>query len=119
MVRLISFDIDGTLEVGAPPGVIPMSVLRRASELGFLIGTCSDRLLLEQQRVWEGSGVAPHFTVVKQGLAVVRATFDAEHYLHIGDTEVDAMVAREAGFDFLHSLEDDVLAYLRALQLHP
>ena len=53
------------------------------------------------------------FTVLKQNLSVVRAEFDdLEHYLHIGDTPIDEMMAREAGFDFLHSIDDDVAAFM-------
>lgn len=119
MLRLISFDIDGTLEVGDPPGVIPLTAVRRAHELGFVIGSCSDRPISYQQGLWEARGVPMQFTVLKQNLAVVRATFDVEHYLHIGDTTVDEMMARDAGFDFVHSIDGDVLAFLRGLNIHP
>ena len=34
MVKLVSFDIDGTLEVGDPPGQVAINVVRRARELG-------------------------------------------------------------------------------------
>ena len=43
--RLISFDIDGTLEIGDPPGLIPLDAVRRAIALGFVVGSCSDRPL--------------------------------------------------------------------------
>src|SRR6266566_8855418 len=42
VVKLISFDIDGTLEVGDPPGLITMEMVRQAKHLGCLIGSCSD-----------------------------------------------------------------------------
>ena len=45
MVVLISFDIDGTLELGDPPGVPTMDMVRLVQEKGFLIGSCSDRTL--------------------------------------------------------------------------
>ena len=32
---LISFDIDGTLEVGDPPGILTMAMVRRAQKRGF------------------------------------------------------------------------------------
>ena len=35
MVILISFDIDGTLEVGDPPGVLTMDMVRLAQEKDF------------------------------------------------------------------------------------
>ena len=49
MTKLISFDIDGTLEVGDPPGSITMEMVRRAKRLGYLIGSCSDRTVSAQQ----------------------------------------------------------------------
>tara|TARA_Y100000588_G_scaffold260827_1_gene275398 strand:- start:2824 stop:3213 length:390 start_codon:yes stop_codon:yes gene_type:complete len=117
--RLISFDIDGTLEVGDPPGVIPLSAVRRARHLGFVIGSCSDRPISYQQGLWEKHDVPMQFTVLKQQLAIVRADFDVDYYLHIGDTEVDEMMAKGAGFDFLHSIDDDVEAFMSEHQLHP
>ena len=45
MAKLISFDIDGTLEVGDPPGIITLDMVRKAKELGFLVGSCSDRTI--------------------------------------------------------------------------
>jgi len=110
--RLISFDIDGTLEVGDPPGIVTLQVVRRALELGFVVGSCSDRTLAFQQRLWATHGIEVQFTALKQELLGVRARFEVDHYLHIGDTPVDRMMAQGAGFDFLHVAEDDVRAYL-------
>ena len=118
MARLISFDIDGTLEVGDPPGVITIAAVRRAHEHGIVVGSCSDRPVRSQQALWEEHGLPVRFTVVKQDLGVVRAEFEAEHYLHIGDSAVDRMVAEEAGFDFLHAADDDVEAFLARLLEH-
>lgn len=118
-VRLISFDIDGTLEIGEPPGAIPMIAVQRAYELGFVVGSCSDRTLSVQKQIWQDHDVDVHFTVLKQNLALVREQFEAEHYLHIGDSPVDEIVAREAGFSFLHVLKDDIAGFLREHRLHP
>ena len=118
MARLISFDIDGTLEVGDPPGVITIAAVRRAHEHGIVVGSCSDRPVRSQQALWEEHGLPVRFTVVKQDLGVVRAEFEADHYLHIGDSAVDRMVAEEAGFDFLHAADDDVEAFLARLLEH-
>ena len=120
MQRLISFDIDGTLEVGEPPGVIPLTAVRQARSLGFVVGSCSDRPISYQQGLWDEHDVPMQFTVLKQELTVVRAEFvDLEHYLHIGDTEIDEMMARDAGFEFLHSIDDDVAAFMREHGWHP
>ena len=40
---LVSFDIDGTLEVGDPPGIVTISMVRQAKSLGYLIGRASCR----------------------------------------------------------------------------
>ena len=40
---LVSFDIDGTLESGDPPGGITMDMVRKALDLGYLVGSCSDK----------------------------------------------------------------------------
>ena len=42
MAILVSFDIDGTLEVGDPPGAVTMDMIRTARKKGFLTGSCSD-----------------------------------------------------------------------------
>ena len=112
MARLISFDIDGTLEFGDPPGVITVAAVRRARELGFLVGSCSDRPISNQQLLWEQHELAVDFTVLKQNLDDVRRQFEAENYLHIGDTAVDRLMAKRAGFDFLHAIDDDIEAFL-------
>ena len=57
MAALVSFDIDGTLEVGDPPGPITMAMVRRAQAHGCIIGSASDRPLPVQQAIW---GPAPH-----------------------------------------------------------
>ena len=103
MPPLISFDIDGTLEVGEPPGLISVEMLRQVKRLGFLIGSCSDRPISYQQRMWQRLEVAADFTVLKHRLADVKTWFPAERYYHIGDTDVDHLFASEAGFRFFRA----------------
>ena len=103
MVTLISFDIDGTLEVGDPPGIITMDMVRQARGLGYLIGSCSDRPLSDQRRIWEMHRIIVDFTVLKHRLADVRAQFQAEAYYHIGDTDMDGFFADQAGFHFVRA----------------
>jgi hypothetical protein len=100
---LISFDIDGTLEIGEPPGLITSEMVRQAKRLGYLIGSCSDRPISFQQQMWQRLEIAVDFTVLKHRLADLRARFQAEAYYHIGDTDVDQFFAREAGFRFLRA----------------
>jgi hypothetical protein len=106
--RLLSFDIDGTLEIGDPPGIIPISLVKRAKQLGYLIGSCSDRPISFQEATWAGLGMVPDFTVLKHRLGDVKARFAAAAYFHVGDTDIDEHFARLAGFVFLSA---DVVAH--------
>jgi hypothetical protein len=103
LITVVSFDIDGTLEVGVPPGIITIPMVRQAKSLGYVIGSCSDRPLRYQQELWERLGVPVDFTVLKHRLDEVKALFRAEAYYHIGDTELDESVAAGAGFHFLRA----------------
>ena len=101
MVTLVSFDIDGTLEVGDPPGIVSIALVKTAKRLGYLVGSCSDRPISHQQSLWERLSIAVDFTVLKHELATIRARFAAAAYYHIGDTDVDDYYATGAGFLFL------------------
>jgi hypothetical protein len=100
---LVSFDIDGTLEIGDPPGIVSIALVKRAKELGYLIGSCSDRPISYQEAMWAGHGVVPDFTVLKHRLGDLKARFAAAAYYHVGDTDVDEHFARVAGFVFLNA----------------
>jgi hypothetical protein len=102
-VTLVSFDIDGTLEIGDPPGIITIDAIRVARRLGYLVGTCSDRPVAHQRQIWERLALIPDFTVLKHRLAEVKASFTAAAYYHIGDTDVDEHFAGLAGFRFLRA----------------
>lgn len=103
-ITVVSFDIDGTLEIGEPPGIVPLALVRAARRLGYVVGSCSDRPLSHQHDVWLGIGIAPDFTVLKHRLADIRARFPDAIGYHIGDTDVDERFALAAGFRFLSSL---------------
>jgi hypothetical protein len=103
IVRLFSFDIDGTLEVGEPPGIIPVALVRQAQHLGYLVGSCSDRPISFQTVMWERLKIAPDFTVLKHRLGDLKARFTAASYYHIGDTDIDEHYALIAGFRFLRA----------------
>jgi hydroxymethylpyrimidine pyrophosphatase-like HAD family hydrolase len=98
---LVSFDIDGTLEDGDPPGPLPMSIARRALDLGYVVGSASDRTLHEQARMWVDCGISPDFVSHKHTLGSVAERFPTVRRVHIGDTHVDAHYARLAGFEFV------------------
>ena len=114
LAKLISFDIDGTLEVGDPPGAITMEMVRRVQGLGCLIGSCSDRTVSEQQRIWRDQGIKVEFTVLKHRLADVKEQFPVDEYYHVGDTEADRRASFQAGFNYL-PVGDAVLRLLNGL----
>ena len=100
---VVSFDIDGTLEIGEPPGVITIAAVRAARRRGYVVGSCSDRPLAHQRQLWQRLELIPDFTVLKHRLAEVKAAFTAAAYYHIGDTDVDEHFAGLAGFHFLRA----------------
>jgi hypothetical protein len=102
-LTLVSFDIDGTLEVGEPPGIVTVALVKTARDLGYVIGSCSDRPISYQEDMWAGLGIPPDFTVLKHRLDDVRARFAAAAYYHIGDTDTDERFALAAGFRFLRA----------------
>lgn len=115
MAFLISFDIDGTLEFGDPPGGITVEMVRRAQAHGFLIGSCSDRFPSAQRALWESFDIKFDFVAAKHMLDDVRERFQADRYLHIGDRELDQQLAVKAGFEFLWDHEGVEEPWLRWL----
>jgi len=103
LVRLFSFDIDGTLEIGQPPGIIPVKLVRAAQGLGDLVGSGSDRPVGYQQEMWRRLGIVADFAVLKHQLGDIRARFAADAYYHVGDSEADEQFATAAGFRFLRA----------------
>ncbi len=101
MAVLVSFDIDGTLEAGDPPGPISMSMVRKAQAHGCIIGSSSDRPLPVQQAIWDRHSIEVSFVSAKQDLPDVKSRFSAAEYYHIGDTELDRQFALTAGFHFV------------------
>jgi len=102
-ITLVSFDIDGTLEIGDPPGIITIAMVASVKRRGCVIGTCSDRPISYQERLWTQLAMVPDFTVLKHRLADVKTRFAAQAYYHIGDTDVDELFATGAGFEFLRA----------------
>jgi hypothetical protein len=108
-MTLVSFDIDGTLVFGDPPGAVTLEMVQRAKALGYIVGSCSDRTLRDQSALWERFAVQVDFVSLKHRLDEVKQRFAARRYLHIGDTEVDRYYATRAGFEFypVHDLPED------------
>ena len=98
---LVSFDIDVTMTLGDPPGTVTTDMVRKAKQLGCIIGSASDRPISNQQLLWDTHEVEVDFITLKHNLTDIRERMpDAERYLHIGDTDVDHHFAKLAGFDF-------------------
>jgi hypothetical protein len=116
---LVSFDIDGTLEVGQPPGIVSIALVRRAQRLGYLVGSCSDRPISYQQAMWKRVQIVTDFTVLKHRLDDVKARFPAAAYYHVGDTDLDDFFATAAGFRFLRADADAHRAWAAELFAEP
>ena len=114
MAILLSFDIDGTLETGDPPGRITIEMVRKAHQLGYLVGSCSDKPISAQKVMWERFRIPVHFTVGKHQLPSVREKHAADAYYHIGDTDVDHHAAKIAGFSFWWNHEGENEPWLPA-----
>ena len=118
---LISFDIDGTLACGDPPGAITFHMVRRARQLGCIVGTGSDRPTSHQRAMFAAEGLDLDFVGHKHLLHEARSRFRADHYLHIGDTEDDRFYAERAGFRFLHvgEFDGDIARLVRSIADSP
>jgi hypothetical protein len=116
---LISFDIDGTLEAGDPPGPVTFGMVTTALIRGHVIGSASDRTLAEQRAIWAPAGISVDFTCNKHRLAESTAQFGCDRMLHIGDTATDEYYAGLAGFRFCHvnALGADWAAFLSEQEL--
>lgn len=97
---LVSFDIDETLEIGHPPGPLPLSLVLDAKARGYIIGSASDRVRSDQQRLWDTHGVEVDFVMHKHHLASLRERHPGARFIHIGDGPADEHYAKEAGFEF-------------------
>jgi len=100
-LTLVSFDIDGTLFFGDPPGPLELSFVHAVLAQGHVIGSASDRPRSHQERLWSTHEVAVSFIGGKHHLGEVRDRFPAERYVHIGDTDTDEHFALLAGFEFV------------------
>ena len=107
-LTLVSFDIDGTMFFGDPPGTITLDLVHKAKQLGYIVGSASDRPRRNQQELWDEHRVEVDFVSHKHHLDQIRERFPAKRYVHIGDTDVDKYFAEMHGFDFyfVHELPE-------------
>jgi hypothetical protein len=97
---LLSFDIDGTLEWGDPPGPLSLQMAVDAKARGYIVGSSSDRLLAEQRAMWATIDFDYDFVSHKHQLTEETSRFGCTRQIHIGDTELDKYYAELAGFEF-------------------
>ncbi|MFI5048069.1 MAG: hypothetical protein ACHQIG_13465, partial [Acidimicrobiia bacterium] len=90
------------MEFGEPPGPVPASVARALFDRGCIVVVASDWPRSSQAPLWNRHGMEPHFVGGKHHLHQVRVEFEADYYIHVGDTDVDARYAELAGFAFIH-----------------
>ncbi len=76
--KLISFDIDGVLDVAGEPGPITLEMVKRARDLGYVIGSCSDIPVPMQRLMWEKHGVEVDFMVLKHNMGELPSQFQAD-----------------------------------------
>ncbi|GIS64480.1 MAG: hypothetical protein CM1200mP3_07280 [Chloroflexota bacterium] len=86
MAILISFDIDGTLEIGDPPGAVTMEMVRIARKRGFITGSCSDRPMSTQRAIWREHDIEFDFVCYKHMLPNLKEDFKGP--MHIGMWEI-------------------------------
>ncbi|HPG24216.1 MAG: hypothetical protein H6748_19820 [Spirochaetaceae bacterium] len=106
---LLSLDIDGTLEIGDPPGAFSLALVRHALDRGYIVGTASDRVVSDQRRLCEEHDLELAFVGHKHMLDEVRARFpQATRWIHVGDGNADYVYARQHGFEFhwIHELPE-------------
>jgi hypothetical protein len=102
---LISFDIDGTLEAGDPPGPVTFTQVAAAKARGYVVGSASDRTISGQRAIWRQAGIEVDFTCHKHRLRESTSHLNCQRMLHIGDTSVDEHYATLAGFEFRYAAD--------------
>jgi len=116
---LLSIDIDGTLELGDPPGPVTLEMVRRAIDQGCIVGSASDRSVSAQVKMWERAGIEVSFTANKHLLSEIKERFEADYYVHMGDRNLDEQFAREAEMDFIWQDEAATEPWLAMLRGEP
>lgn len=100
MRRLIGFDIDNVLEIAMEPGPITLDMVKRAQDLGCIIGSCSDVPVSMQRDMWDRHGVTVDFTVLKHRLSDLTSQFEADEYYLVSPRDT-GNYAENSGFVFL------------------
>ena len=112
---IISYDIDGTVIAGDPPGIITMNMIKRSKELGYIIGSASDRTITDQTQIWERNNIEMDFIVLKHTLPELVNKLKPRQGFHIGDTNMDEYYAKQAGLTFIDIINGDFKAFWEAI----
>lgn len=101
-LSIISLDIDLTLRIGEDyedESMIHPSEISRLQQLGYIVGTCSDREPTDQRETLAALGQQPDFYIPKEMLAWAKKLLPGESHLHVGDDQRrDRDIAHQAGF---------------------
>src|SRR5215831_10420566 len=98
LTKRMSFDSDGTLAGGDPPGIITLDMMRLTHTRGALIGRCSDRTTSDQQPLRAQHNMRIACTVLQHQLADVKVQCQTEAHAPLGETDMDHCYATRAGF---------------------
>ncbi len=101
LMWLISFDIDGTMEFGDPPGILTKEIVSYFRDRGAVVDSASDRPVSAQWSMWKQYGVELDFAILKHHMKTLRDKYpDFSSYWHVGDRPLDQQNAKEAEFTF-------------------
>ena len=73
-----------------------MEMVRKAHEMGYIVGSCSDRPISGQQAIWQRFAIPAAFTAAKHQLDGVKERIAADAYYHIGDRDLDKQFGARA-----------------------
>ena len=102
-LRVVSFDIDLTIRIGEDYEenvlLIAPSAISELQEMGYIVGTCSDREPSDQTNLLRHLGQQPHFCIPKELLGWTKRLLPGDFHLHVGDHPVrDRQMAAAAGW---------------------
>ena len=103
-ISVLSFDIDLTLQTGGEQEeglvLIEPDVISELQQLGYVVGTCSDREPDDQKKTLQATGQEPHFCIPKEMLGWVKVLIPGERHLHVGDDQKrDRDIAHATGWE--------------------
>ncbi len=98
---VLIFDVDGTLEVGDPPGPIPLSVLSYLKEKGFIVGIVGSWAKIPKEILSKLDFYYPGHPEKPKWLSEVCKKFNPIIAFYIADEERDREACREARVTYI------------------